>query len=266
MTYPEAIPELSNAVVDTRVESTVTRIGVVAAVVETDSITVRISGSSVLVPAAYLFPQYQPLLGDRVVVQRQGAAWWVVGTLSGPINTALLNPSFELNPVGVAPDNWSIQVISSGAGVPTLLTSANLPLAGSKSADFGTDSVGPGTSEAYALSSPVPAMPESKWTAACFISVFTQPSLLDFSDSYLYIQFLDASSTLVSETQVAFLSFSVDQLLPVYLRLNTNLIPAGYVSCPPTASQARLKVRGIFRLPAASFISFFLDYMILRQV
>lgn len=266
MTHPESVPELSTAVVDTSVSPTVTRIGVVAAVVENDNINVRISGSDVLIEAAYLFPAYLPLLGDRVVVQRQDAAWFVLGTLSGPINTAIPNPSFELNPAGVAPDNWTIQVISSVAGVPTLLVSNNFGISGTHSADFGTDSIVAGTSEANVFSAPVPASPESRWTAATYVNVFTNPSFPDFSDLQLYIQFLDASSTLVTETLVASGSYSVDQIVPDYFRLNLGLVPAGFVICPPSASQARMRLRGIFRLPATSFFSFFLDYMILRQV
>lgn len=266
MTHPESVPELSTAVVDTTVDPTVTRIGVVAAVVEADNITVRISGSNVLVPAAYLFPQYLPLLGDRVVVQRQGAAWWVLGTLSGPINTTLFNPSFELNAPGIAPDGWTLQVISSGAGVPTALTYDGFAISGSRSVDFGVDSVVAGSSEANLYSTPVPATPESKWTAAFYVSVFTEPSQNDFSDLDLYIQFLDASSTLVSETDVALGSYSVDQILPDYFRLDTTTIPVGYVICPPTASQARVRIRGRWQLPANSFFSFFIDYVILRQV
>lgn len=266
MTYPESVPELSGAIVDTTVDPTVTRIGVVAGVVEADNITVRISGSDVLVQAAYLFPQYKPLLGDRVVVQRQGAAWFVLGTLSGPINTTLFNPSFELNPAGIAPDGWTLQVISSGAGVPTALTYAGFAISGSRSVDFGVDSVTAGSSEANLYSTPVPAMPESRWTAAFYVSVFTEPSPNDFSDLDLYIQFLDASSTLVTETDVSLGSYSVDQILPDYFRLSTNLVPAGYVTCPPTASQARMRIRGRWQLPATSFFSFFIDYCVLRQV
>lgn len=266
MTYPEAVPELSSAVVDTTVQPTVTRIGVVAAVVEADIITVRISGSNVLVPAAYLFPQYQPLLGDRVVVQRQGAAWFVLGTLSGPINTLILNPSFELNPPGVSPDNWSLQTIAVGAGPPTLLTYLGGEVSGSRSADFGVDSVVAGNSEANMFSASIPAPPESKWTAALYVSVFTEPSQNDFSDLDLYIQFVDASNTLVSETLVSFQSFSVDQIVPFYLRLNTNLIPAGYVLCPAGATNVRLRIHAFWGLPANSFFSFFIDYVILRQV
>lgn len=266
MTFPEAVPDLSNAVVDTAVDATVTRIGVVAAVVEADSITVRISGSDVLVPAAYLFPQYLPLLGDRVVVQRQGAAWFVLGTLSGPINTALPNPSFENNGIAVAPDDWTLQVLAVGAGVPTLLVSADFPVAGSKSADFGVDSVGGGTSQANVFSASVPATPESRWTAGFYVSVYTEPNPNDFSNIDLYIQFLDASSVLVSETLVEARSYSVDQVIPDYYRLNLAMIPAGYVACPPAASRVRLRIFADFLLSANSFFSFFLDYMILRQV
>jgi hypothetical protein len=266
MTYPESVPELSNAVVDTAVEPTVTRIGVVASIVESDNITVRISGSNVLVQASYLFPQYQPLAGDRVVVQRQGAAWWVLGTLSGPINTAIPNPSFELNPVGVAPSSWTLQVISSGAGVPTFLVSNGFAIAGLRTADLGVDSVLAGSSEANVFSTPVPAAPESKWTAGMFVNVLTEPSQNDFSDLDLYIQFLDASSTLVTEFLVQFSSYSVDQITLDYFRLSPRLFPGGFVTCPPAASQVRMRVRARWQLPANSFFTFYLDYMILRQV
>lgn len=265
MTHPEAIPQLSTAVVDTTVDSTVTRIGVVTMVVESDSITVAISGSGVLIQAAYLFPQYQPLLGDRVVVQRQGAAWFVLGTLSGPINTTLLNPSFEEGIVGALPDFWTIQVISSVAGVPTLTIANGGGVSGSKSADFGTDSVVAGTSEAYALSTPVAAAAGSKWTAGLYFKAF-MPGPPNFSSLELFIQFLDPAQVLVAETMVAFADVAVDQLVPVYMRLNTNLVPAGAVVAPAGTGFARMKVRGIFRLPATSSASFFLDYMILRQV
>lgn len=265
MTSPDSVPQLSTSVVDNVVDSTVTRIGVVTTVVESDSITVAISGSGVLIQAAYLFPQYEPLLGDRVVVQRQGAAWFVLGTLSGPINTTLLNPSFEIGIVGTLPDSWTIQVISSVAGVPTLTIANGGGVSGSKSADFGTDSVGAGTSEAYALSTPVGTAENTRWTAALYFKAFL-PGPPNFSTLELFIQFLDASQVLISETMVAFADVAVDQLEPVYLRLNTNLIPAGAVVAPVGTGFVRMKVRGIFRLPAASFASFFLDYMILRQV
>lgn len=86
----------------------VMRIGVVTDIVEADNITVQISGSPVLVTASYLWPQYQPVPGDRVVVYRQDSQWFVVGTMSGPNNTALLNPGFELGNVGSAPTNWTV--------------------------------------------------------------------------------------------------------------------------------------------------------------
>lgn len=265
MTSPESVPQLSTSVVDTTVDPTVTRIGVVTAVVESDNITVAISGSGVLIQAAYLFPQYLPLLGDRVVVQRQGAAWFVLGTLSGPINTTLLNPSFEEGIVGALPDFWTIQVISSVAGVPTLTIATGGQVSGARSADFGTDSVGAGTSEAYALSTPVAAAAGSRWTAALYFKAFA-PGMPNFSSLELYIQFLDGAQALISETLVTFADVAVDQLTAVYLRLSTTLIPAGAVVAPAGTGFVRLKVRGIFRLPAASFVSFFLDYMILRQV
>jgi hypothetical protein len=266
MTQPEAVPQLSDAVVDTTVDSTVTRIGVVSAVVETDNITVAISGSSVLIQAAYLFPQYQPLLGDRVVVQRQGAAWFVLGTLSGPINTLLLNPSFEEGVLGATPPNWSISVVSSGAGTPTLTKVLGGEVAGSHSADFGTDSVATGGSEANVFSDPVACAPGSRWTAALFVSTLTNPAPADFSILDLYIRFLDSGGAFISEFLVEGTSFSVDIVQPIYFRLSPATIAAGYVVAPVNAAFVQMRLRGRFFLTGVSFFSFFLDYMILRQV
>lgn len=262
---------IAGAVVDSRESPTVMRIGVVTEIIEGSQITVKISGSEILINCSYLFFQYFPLLGDRVILLKQDSQWICIGEMSGNIgsNTPLPNSSFENGDIGAMPDNWSIVVISSGAGVPSFLVASpsSVNISGSKVADFGTDSIAAGLSVADVYSSTVPATPGSKWTGAYYMTrafVNTSPPL--FSDLEMWIQFLDNVGALVSESLINAFSLAADSLAPVYRRLNLTSFPAGFVGAPPNTESVRIRFRGTFELPATSFVSFFLDNVILRQV
>lgn len=262
---------LPGAVVAQQESPTVMRIGVVTQIIEGSQITVRISGSDVLIDCSYLFAQYFPLLGDRVVVFKQDSQWFCIGQMSGTIesNNPLPNSSFEQGTVGTIPTGWSITVISSAAGVPTFLVAfpGSTNVSGSQAADFGTDSIGAGISQADVYSPTVGATTDSHWTAAYFLNyafVASVPPM--FSSLETFIQFLDSTGTLISEFSINMLSASADIHGPLYRRLNLNTFPAGFVSAPAGTEFVRLRFRGEFELPAASFVSFFLDNVILRQV
>lgn len=267
-TIPEAVTEQGES-------PTILRTGVVVAITEADNITVKISGSPVLVRASYLFPQYGPVLGDNVLVAKQDAQWAVLGTLSGPINSLAANPGFEEGTLGALPTGWSLTVVASAGGVPTLTkVDSNTidPLSGLFSADFGTDSVVAGLSRADIFSTAVDAAPEQIWTGAYTIvgasidqGAGTGISGGRFATLELYVQFLDISSGLISETLINTFgtNANIPPSAPIYVR-------------PPTASQsaqaptgtvyARLKLRGSFDMSANSFTSFFLDNMIFRKI
>jgi hypothetical protein len=248
------------------------RIGVVAAIIEGSQITVKISGSEVLIDCSYLFGQYFPLMGDRVVVFKQDSQWFCIGEMSGAINSnnPLFNSSFEDGAVATTPTGWTLVVASSGGGVPTFEVSGSLSpenVSGKQMVDFGTDSVGAGSSVADAYSTPITAPPDSKWTGAYYLPAVmmnTIPPL--FSQLQMYIQFLDNTSTLIVEYQINTFTVSSYLLGPVYRRLSLPAFPTGYVVAPPNSDTVRVRFRGFFDLQAASFVSFFIDNVILRQV
>jgi hypothetical protein len=262
---------LPGAIVDSRESPCVMRIGVVTQIIEGSQITVKISGSDVLVDCSYLFFQYFPLLGDRVIILKQDSQWACLGQLSGAIgsNTPLPNSSFEDGAIATIPTGWTINVISSVAGVPSFLVASpsSVNISGMQIADFGVDSVVAGQSIADVFSPIVPASPDTAWTAAYYLTrIFVDSIPPDFSDLEMWIQFLDPGSTVISEYMVNAFSISADSLAPVYRRINLNDFPAGKVTAPAGTVAARIRFRGTFNLPATSFVSFFIDNVILRQV
>jgi hypothetical protein len=260
---------LPGAVVAQQESSTVLRIGVVAAIIEGSQITVRISGSEVLLDCSYLFYQYFPLLGDRVIVLKQDSQWICLGQMSGPIgsNNLLFNPSFELGTIGALPSGWTITPGLVGAGVPTFTAAGGLNISGVQTADFGTDSVGAGVSSADVFSAPVSAVPGSKWTGGYFLmQAFVGSIYPMFHDLDMHIQFLDGAGALIIDHEINHLSVGADVAGTLYRRLSLTAFPDGFVVAPAGTSSVRVRFVGIFELPAASFVSFFIDNVILRQV
>jgi hypothetical protein len=244
----------------------VMRIGVVVDLIEADNITVKISGSPVLVTASYLWPQYQPVLGDRVVVYRQDSQWFVVGTMSGPLNTLVPNPSFEEGTLGGLPTNWTLSVVSSAGGPPTFTKQQNINsiVSGNFIADFGVDATGTGVSEANVLSALIPAVEGSRWAAAYTLVGVNFFGGVDAHLAFGY-QFLDSAGTMIVEYGIDNLYVTSGFYGPI-LRRN-NLYPTNYQTAPPGTAYVRFKFNGIFNMAnAASFISFYIDATMLRNV
>lgn len=271
MTMPLSLAnEIPGAVVDSGTSPLVARIGVVTEVKEAENITVKISGSNVLVQASYLFPQYQPLLGDRVYVTRQDAQWFVLGTMAGPINSVLANASFEEGTVGATPDDWSITVISAVGGVPTFtkVPNGSTGISGAFQADFGVDSVVAGLSSADVFSAYQNAMPGTRWTAGYhLVQAFIDNDNTTFvggggfSSLEVFIQFWDAA-VMLSETSMNFMGLNYDLPVPAYRRAAAPQ----FIVSPAGTTRTRLRIRGTFNMGPTNFTSWFLDYMILRQV
>lgn len=82
---------------------------------DTGTVAVAISGSTVLVNAAYL-KGYQPIVGELVAVLRNGSQWLVLGAMTGnPSDNAVINGSFNQDLTGTTvPSNW-VSVTTSGA-------------------------------------------------------------------------------------------------------------------------------------------------------
>lgn len=270
MTMPESIQDsLPGQVIDTRESPALIRTGVVNEIIEADNITVKISGSPVLVTASYLFPQYQPLLGDRVYVIKQDAQWFVLGTMSGPINTVIPNPSFEDGVVGALPTNWTLNVISSAGGVPTFVKVSSADISGNYIGRFENTSVGAGTSVADLLSTAQPASAGQRWVHAFYLTsayINLNAALVSQSGNTTletFIQFLDAGGTLVSETSTGLLYIGANVIQEIYNRTVT-VAGANYVTAPAGTVQVRLRIRASMPMNAASSTSLGLDYMVLR--
>ena len=248
----------------------VMRIGVVTNLVESDNITVRISGSNVLVQASYLFPAYQPILGDRVVVYRQDSQWLVAGTMSGPINTAILNPSFEEGVPGALPSDWTFTVVSSAGGVPTFTKVLSGDIAGQWIGRVVNSSGGvAGTSTADLFSSRAAASPGQRWAHGFYMTHayinFNAANVPQGGNTTVetFIQFLDIDGNLLVETSVGFLTLMTNVLNEIY---NRTLTTTGgfFVTAPPETAFARLRIRFTLVMNANSATAIGLDYMVLR--
>ncbi len=198
--------------------------------------------------------------------------WFCIGQMSGTIdsNNPLFNSSFEQGAVATTPDGWTLVVASSAGGVPTFWVSASLSptnVSGQQMVDFGVDSIGAGSSVADAYSTAIVTEEGTHWTGAYYLPAVmmnTVPPL--FSQLKMYIQFLDAASVVITEPEINSFTVAYYLLGPVYRRLSLAAFPAGYVEAPAGTQSVRVRFRGFFDLPALSFVSFFLDNVILRQV
>lgn len=273
MTMPDSVSEtLPGQITQQESSDFVSRIGRVVDVIEATNITVEISGSPTLVTASYLFPSYQPLIGDLVYVTKQDAQWFVHGTMSGPLNTIVPNASFELGTVGALPTDWTITSVSTTAGTLTFTKQALTAVSGAFIGVIRNSSAGvAGTSSSDIFSSDMPASDGQRWGVGYFIpyavpdvnaSLQSQGGFMDVST---YIQFRDAGSVLLSETLMNYTPIYSSVLAPYYARTFT---PTGavYVTAPPGTESARLRIRVTMTMHVNSASEIGLDAMLARFV
>lgn len=272
MTQPtpnDGLLSLPSAVQGVEEPPVVMRIGVVSNIVEADNITVRISGSSVLVTASYLFPLYQPVLGDRVVVYRQDSQWFVVGPMSGPINTTLLNPSFEEGTVGALPTNWTFTVIASAGGVPTFVKQASADISGRFIGTYQVTSAAAGTSVGDLISSAAPASAGQRWAMAYYLTyAYINLNAAQVSQSgnttvETFIEFLDVDGVVISSVSASLLYIGANVIQEILVRTVTTT-GDNFVTAPANTARARIRVRFSTPMSATSTTSIGIDYMVLR--
>lgn len=165
---PSAVPNLPQALADSRTSPAVVRKGTVAGYYAT-RLAVYIGGATTTTDAAFV-SSYKPVLGDSVSVAYQDGTWTVLGTYGGPMagNTAVANHSFEDGAVGAAPPNW--QVVST-SGSPTLTTALwprddfiDGPQVGQLSV-AATSSV-----TTNVVSAAIPVVAGTKWACAAYVA------------------------------------------------------------------------------------------------
>lgn len=276
MTQPTAnddnldLPAATQGVPDS---SVIMRVGVVVAFLEADNITVKISGSPVLVTASYQFPQYEPLLGDRVVVIKQDSQWFVIGTMSGPINSLLFNPSFEIGDLATLPSGWTQTNIAVAGGVPIFeksLPSNFLSQRGLYVGSAGVVSGGaPGTSSMDVFSSTLAANPGESYVAAVTVLVaFIDENLVTFFNNgrltsvEVFVEFLDSAAASVGSVSMANISWVLDDLHPHYLRPDPTVV----ADAPAGTAFVRMRMRWVFNMSANSLTQVLIDDAILRRV
>lgn len=272
MTMPLPLADsLPGAISNSKESPVVARIGKVVDIVESTSITVQISGSPSLVTASYLFPAYQPLLGDLVYVTKQDSQWMILGTMSGPINTVLENPSFEDGAVGALPSNWTTTVIASPAGVPTFTKElAANPVNGRFQGFIRNASAGvAGTSILDIFSAAEPAEEGQRWAQSFFLvfaAVNVNAALVVQSGNtqlQAFIQFLDSGAALIAEESAYAAYLGSNVIIPTYLR---TITPSGlpYATAPPGTSFVRVRLRATLTMNTNSLTEIYIDQMVLR--
>lgn len=273
MTMPEQLAQSLPGQISQEGESpVVARIGRVVDIIESNNITVAISGSPALVTASYLFPQYEPLLGDLVYVTKQDAQWFVLGTMSGPLNTVLANPSFEDGIVNALPTNWTITSVSTTAGT---LTFTKQPLSTVSGGFIGTirnSSAGvAGTSSSDIFSSAAAAEPGQQWALGYFVTYAVpdvNASLVPqggFMDINAFIQFLDSGGVLLAETSASYFPIYSAVQNEVYVRTFVTGTGAVSVTSPPGTEAVRVRLRVSMTMHVNSASEIGIDAMLLRH-
>ena len=273
MTMPDSVEQtLPGQITQQEASDFVARIGRVVDITEATNITVEISGSPTLVTASYLFPLYQPLIGDLVYVTKQDSQWFVHGTMSGPLNSLVLNPSFEQGVLTALPTGWSITSVSTTAGTLTFTKQILTAVSGNFIGTIRNSSAGvAGTSSSDIFSTPTQAAPGQKWTVGYFItyavpdvnaSLVPQGGFMDLS---WFIQFLDPDGVLISETLANYTPIYSYIPGPYYARTFTAANEV-FVIAPPGTASARLRIRCTMTMHVNSASEIGLDVVLFRFV
>lgn len=273
MTMPDSVEEtLPGQITQQESSDFVSRIGRVVDIIESTNITVEISGSPTLVTASYLFPQYEPLIGDLVYVTKQDAQWFVHGTMSGPLNTVVPNPDFEEGIIGSTPTGWSISSVLTTAGTLIFTKEELSTVSGRYIGVIRNSSAGtPGISSSDIFSSSAPADAGQRWTVGYFIS-YAVPDVNaslesqgGFMDLAAHLQFLDPDGILVSETLASYIPIYSSVLAPYYVRTFTST-NAVFVVAPPGTALVRLRIRVRMTMHVNSASEIGLDTVLMRSV
>lgn len=273
MTMPQPLANsIPGAFVNNQESPVVARIGVVTDIAESDNITVKISGSNVLVTASYMFPSYEPLLGDLVYVLKQDAQWFVVGTMSGTINSMISNPGFESGTVGSTPTGWSTTVIASPAGVPTFTKEvAAYPISGNYQGMIRNQSAGVAGTSIIDIFSPATSGDEGQRWAQSYILAYAIINVngalvVQSGNTQLqtFIQFLDGGGTLISEESAYVLYLGSNVITPTLIRTVAASSQAGYVVSPFGTQFVRLRHRATLTMNANSATEIYIDLQTLR--
>lgn len=238
------------------------------------NITVAISGSDTLINAAYLLNQYQPVLGDVVVVLKSGASWVVLGALSGiPSDNVVKSPSFEDGVVGSVPTNWTVYH-QSGTDTAVVTTQ--------KSSSVGFDIDGSrvmrvqlnptiaafGNSVDYVTSASIPVTPNETWAASAF-AIATTATLTFWSVSAAVVLTWYASMGDAYPSTSAADSFVTDANMtggPHWIRLRGLGGSSRGIIVPSTARAMRVALRSVIFGDPSNEVDLYWDRVVASKI
>lgn len=257
---PSSVPTLSTAVANAMPDAAAIRLGTLISKGST-YLRVRVSDSIAATDAGWL-SSYQPVLGDVVVMTRQGAAWVVLGSLGSTIeaNNELTNYSFELGAIGVTPPGWTLVTTS---GSPTFVAAAwDRPDAIDGVQVGAVTSPGAATVVTEVVSDPLPVTEGSQWMAAGYYRTSTNFGVGTVCNAQLLLSWY-SDATLAS-----LLSSEASGLLPVTRGMGWQLVRAqgsmGF-SAPQDAEWMRVRLQ-FTSWAAAAGDTIYIDRMIARSL
>lgn len=273
---PMAVPSLPNeiSISDTENPAAEIRIGRVIAY-DAGAITIAVSGSGVLVNASYLIGQYQPALGDNVVLGRQGNQWIALGTPSdNPADNQVVNPSFENGTLTAIPDNWTLYhdpASTESANVGLSAAPAGWQIDGPLVVEFFLDATPPGTSIDYLSSDAVPVVSGQRWAASAFVvgNSLSGPPCVRGQASLLLTWYADGADTYPTVVQTDVVAVAnIPPTLPWLFLRNSSGGSSG-VPVPDGVSHVRVTLlNSVEHVSCATNLSLstYWDRVTLRQV
>lgn len=159
------MPDLVTALADNTPPAAQLRTGRVVQILGASQLVIDVGGGQ-LVNAPAL-TQYDPILGDIVQLLQQGPVLLALGRPS-PVagDNVLINPSFELDAVGVPPTSWT-SVVHTGAATTRVNPAAGWgAVTGSNWLEVHSTSA-PDTT-VYTVSEPIAVTEGQRWTAAAW--------------------------------------------------------------------------------------------------
>jgi hypothetical protein len=200
------------------------RTGVVVGSASADTVTVVVAGTQI--PARFL-DDYFPADGDLVSVMRQDSSWLVLGRIGGQGGNEVSGGSFEDDPIGMPPTDWTLYNLSS-ISVAIVSERADAPGGSQVARVF---PVSGGLAESYLYSPPISVVPGEQWALGAFVGADYDPgATFDASASLVALWFANASdlypTTVSADTTVATLA-GVSQLPPFNGMSGIVNVPAG---------------------------------------
>lgn len=201
---------------------TYTRTGVVQLV---DPMHAYVLVAETLIQAAYV-RQSEPVVGDTVVVSRQGASWLVIGTTSVSGGNAVQNPSFELTDPGDLPTGWTLYNITN-TSTAISVSYPERATDGSRLLEVAPDGVFTGQSFVY--SQPISVVEAQVWELSAHVNGWYQNSAFaDSADPGLYALWFDSvtdlyPTTISADTAVDTATNIPDADFPMVLRGNATV-------------------------------------------